>query len=184
MSMRTKICRGCQIELPLSAFSKHRTSAGKLRPRCRKCESLRHREYYLKNQKQITQRQRKYYHSKPGQEAARKYRVANRDKINHRQRIYRNLGHSQESRRRWKLRYKYGITLERHKQIYTDQGNCCAICKRPLPYNKIHTDHDHRTGEIRGLLCRGCNIGLGGFEDNPKSLRQAINYLRSGYAIK
>lgn len=59
----------------------------------------------------------------------------------------------------------------------------CGICgsakvgcsKR---YGNFHVDHDHRTGRIRGLLCQGCNVGLGAFRDNPETLAKAIEYLR------
>lgn len=38
-------------------------------------------------------------------------------------------------------------------------------------------DHDHKTGKVRGILCQGCNLGLGGFRDNPGYLLSALSYL-------
>ena len=80
-------------------------------------------------------------------------------------------------RRGW-LRSKYGLTLEQHKQIHADQGRRCALCNRPTPYDKIHTDHNHVTGKIRGLLCCRCDHGLGCLGDNIGGLQKAIEYLK------
>lgn len=53
-------------------------------------------------------------------------------------------------------------------------STACAICGRADP---SHWDHDHQTGVWRELLCRGCNIGLGHFGDDPARLRAAADYL-------
>lgn len=82
--------------------------------------------------------------------------------------------------RRTMLRSKYNLTLEEYDTILASQGFCCAICKTTETRNKYGhfvVDHDHRTGQVRGLLCDACNIGLGGFRDNPVSLEAAIRYL-------
>lgn len=84
--------------------------------------------------------------------------------------------------REWHLR-KYGITLEDEQALYDQQGGCCAICGAALgPYGlnrHAHLDHDHATGIVRGILCRGCNLGLGNFMDEPTLLEIAITYLRA-----
>ncbi len=54
------------------------------------------------------------------------------------------------------------------------QNGKCAICGADGP---THLDHDHQTGEYRGVLCLGCNVGLGHFRDDPKRLGEAIRYL-------
>lgn len=38
-------------------------------------------------------------------------------------------------------------------------------------------DHCHKTGKVRGLLCKTCNTGIGHLKDDPNILRSAINYL-------
>lgn len=82
--------------------------------------------------------------------------------------------------RNQKLKYNYGITINDYNLMFTNQKGCCAICnihqsklKRPLD-----VDHDHTTGEIRGLLCSKCNTGIGLFNDNIELLSLSINYLQ------
>ncbi|MCI0564825.1 MAG: endonuclease VII domain-containing protein, partial [Nitrososphaera sp.] len=56
------------------------------------------------------------------------------------------------------LRRKYGITLAEYERIYNYQKGMCAVCGRCVP---LVVDHDHRTGIVRGLLCRiTCNYRL------------------------
>jgi hypothetical protein len=65
------------------------------------------------------------------------------------------------------------------------QGGVCAICekKETRKYKgkiiRLSIDHNHKTGEIRGLLCHGCNVGIGHFSDSIEFLLKAINYLRA-----
>jgi hypothetical protein len=59
-----------------------------------------------------------------------------------------------------------------------EQEHSCAICKDPVTVG--HVDHDHSTGQIRGLLCRGCNTALGGFKDRPSVILNAFEYVISG----
>lgn len=55
----------------------------------------------------------------------------------------------------------------------------CAICGVPEKEltRKLHTDHNHETGKIRGLLCANCNHGIGNFKDNIRLLFLAVEYL-------
>lgn len=55
------------------------------------------------------------------------------------------------------------------------QGFKCAICGER---ETKHVDHCHDSGRLREILCVGCNLGLGGFRDNPEFLSKAIAYLR------
>ena len=75
------------------------------------------------------------------------------------------------------LKNKYGITEEVYDRILAYQNGACAICLRVVDY-MLHVDHNHDTGEVRGLLCRGCNSGMGMLGDNVDRLQRAIEYLR------
>lgn len=74
---------------------------------------------------------------------------------------------------------KYGITGEQWDAMFLAQGSCCKICKRTDSGKKVnwHTDHCHKTGKIRGILCHRCNVGLGCFKDDIKQLKLAVQYL-------
>lgn len=86
--------------------------------------------------------------------------------------------------RKHHLKTKYGITPEQYDALLEAQDGCCAICGQPEAIStwngqpRLAVDHDHATGEIRGLLCNHCNTGLGKFRDDPDVLDAAIDYLR------
>ena len=97
----------------------------------------------------------------------RGYYKANRDR-------YRDYGYKQ----------MYGLTREQYDEMLKKQDGSCAICgtRDPGGYGRFHVDHNHTTSEVRGLLCHGCNTGIGSLKDNPETLRQAANYLEErGY---
>ena len=120
---------------------------------CRECVSVKSKAHYKAN---------------PKKQAARHkaYRDANPDK-------HADMG----------LRRNFGITLADYDEMLEAQEGGCVICgKTPAEQNgrRLCVDHDHKTDEIRGLLCDNCNQGLGRFQDNPVLLRSAINYLQMG----
>lgn len=76
---------------------------------------------------------------------------------------------------------RYGIDCDTYEAILIMQDGLCAICGLP-PSGKnqqsiLHIDHCHTTGEIRGLLCHGCNTGIGGLKHNITILGNAKSYL-------
>jgi hypothetical protein len=73
---------------------------------------------------------------------------------------------------------KYGLTEEAYAAMVVSQGGCCLICGSPV--DRLHVDHDHSTGDVRGLLCQSCNHGLGNFKDRVDLLLRAADYLVSG----
>jgi len=74
---------------------------------------------------------------------------------------------------------RYGITIEEYEILLAEQNNGCAICAALTGANgkRLSVDHNHQTGEVRGLLCDDCNTALGKFKDSPSLLAKAINYL-------
>ena len=95
-------------------------------------------------------------------EYRKKYKLENPDKL-----------------REWKLKHLYGITLEKYNQILYNQSGRCLICGvHHIELNKnLTVDHNHETGEVRGLLCMHCNLMLGYAKEDLKILKKAIEYL-------
>ncbi len=79
------------------------------------------------------------------------------------------------------LKSKYGLSEDDYNSMLDDQGNSCALCDKSfsiLSSNLIHVDHCHKTGDVRGILCKDCNVGLGLLGDDIEGLLKAIDYLK------
>ena len=75
---------------------------------------------------------------------------------------------------------KYGSSQEHYEALLLEQRGRCGICGTDSPGNagrRWCLDHDHRTDAIRGLLCHGCNVGIGFLRDDPEVLRAAAFYI-------
>ena len=77
------------------------------------------------------------------------------------------------------LMRNYGIDLNTYNLIYNKQKGKCAICgiHQSELSKSLCVDHDHTTGEVRGLLCSNCNALLGYSKDKIDILKNAIKYL-------
>jgi hypothetical protein len=76
-----------------------------------------------------------------------------------------------------RLRATYGWSPEAFKSALDKQKNSCAICLEPFQETP-HADHEHSDPpRPRGLLCGGCNAGLGLFKENSERLLHAVAYL-------
>jgi hypothetical protein len=82
------------------------------------------------------------------------------------------LSHTPRYRKDIWLRAKYGITVEDFERMSAEQGRRCAICSE---VKKLYVDHNHVTGEVRGLLCNRCNIRLAALDD-PEWMSRAVAY--------
>ena len=84
---------------------------------------------------------------------------------------------------------QYGLSLDDVKALLGSQDNSCAICGKELSISdemknisKIAcVDHCHKTGVVRGVLCRSCNSGIGYLKDDLETVRSALRYLEKSY---
>lgn len=89
---------------------------------------------------------------------------------------YRTRPEIIERVRRRRLELRYGITFDEYNKLLKKQGGVCAICG-VYKEGTLHTDHDHKTKKVRGLLCSSCNMAIGLMKDNKEILLKAIKYL-------
>ena len=86
------------------------------------------------------------------------------------------------------LKRVYGIGIEEYNTLLEKQNNRCAICESTDPKGRksgrgggvdvFYVDHDHKTGNVRGLLCNICNRTMGYIGENSNVLEEMINYLQ------
>ena len=69
-----------------------------------------------------------------------------------------------------------GVSNGDYWRMYKTQEGRCGICQRRIyskRYKAFCVDHNHDTGEIRGLLCHNCNRAIGMLRDDPAAIRRA-----------
>lgn len=162
-------CSMCRTAKPVSAFSYRDKARGKLQARCKDCCSVVFKNYRHANLDKF-------------REYKRMQRPENRERAAELRRKRKQEAPEREFMRKRQsyLRTQFGITHEDYEALLASQGGVCAICGtrdpgRSSPY--FHVDHCHVTSEVRGLLCNGCNLGLGHFKDDRDRLSAAITYL-------
>ena len=78
-------------------------------------------------------------------------------------------------------RRKYDMDDSAIIAMLASQGNVCPICLKLIVFgerkNNFHIDHDHQTGQVRGVLCEMCNPGLAKLDDDPERLAMGADYL-------
>jgi hypothetical protein len=153
-----KVCTKCKVEKPLDEDNFHRDKRSKdgWSPRCKLCKRETHKAWRDRpgNYEKTKEYQERYYAKNPDKPL--------------------------QYDRQTKLRRKYGIDIKEYERLEAEQGGRCAICKElpsdPRGY-RLHVDHCHATGKVRGLLCTSCNSGLGRFKDSVERLESAVKYL-------
>ena len=162
-----KRCTKCGIDKPLTEFYAAKGTRDGLRGDCKACFRSRAKARYPEVRDQAIAR-------------ARKWREDNIERFRENQRRMRSTPEGRERQRRYHLLSTFGLTLEEYDEMLAAQGGVCQLCGRPPTEGiSLHIDHNHETGDIRGLLCFRCNNALGDFDDSPERLMSAVAYLLS-----
>ena len=161
-----KLCNKCNSLKPIKQFSRHNTSKDGFQYCCKQCDSLRNKKQYIQNFEANKQRRKDYYRN--NKEKLKEY---NRERYKKHSEIGVNS--------RFKREYK--ISLEDYNNLLFKQKNSCGICliDKNNYKQRFSVDHNHKTGNVRGLLCIKCNSGLGMFQENLTLFNNAMEYLKN-----
>jgi hypothetical protein len=148
--MAEKTCSSCNELKPLKDFYKEsRVKDGHMR-RCKICHGLATAKYRMENPEVYRKASSKYWNK------------------------------SSKAKRHNAWLKRYGLTKEEYETMFNNQNGLCLICKKQCSSGQnLSVDHCHKTGRIRGLLCKKCNSALGMLEDNIEYFQTAILYLKS-----
>jgi hypothetical protein len=171
--METKTCTKCQNIKCLTDFSVRDKKTGKLNSWCRDCRKEYASTWWKSNNNEMkTQKKNWYEINKEEQKEKCRNRYHAGDKQKHAHVVWRN-----------KLIREFGITEHDYNLRLNDQNEACKICGKKDD-QRLAVDHCHRTGVIRGLLCRRCNMTIGLLEDNPCLIRSVANYIEENSITK
>ena len=159
-----KKCYKCGELKPAKAFGKNKAKADGLASECKLCKKKVARKWYKNNKDEIDRKNQEY-------------RKTNREEVLAMCRAY--YANNKSKWRESDLQKKYGMSIDDYNLMLTEQDGCCAICGRhTLELGKtLCVDHNHVTGEVRGLLCGNCNKGIGFLMEDASILSSAIEYL-------
>ena len=126
--------------------------------------SLYQREYRQQNKKKISVLKKQYYQQ-------------NRETLLKKSKQYQST--RKEHNKDYRLKRCFGISLEEYNRKLQLQEFQCAIChihQDELTLS-LSVDHNHKTNQIRGLLCNNCNTAIGRLKENPEYFKNAVEYL-------
>lgn len=92
---------------------------------------------------------------------------------------FRKWRHSniEEIRKQDRVTYyvrKYGMDKNKALALVQDRTGLCEICNSEV---ELVVDHNHTTGQVRGMICSHCNSALGYSRESPLILQEIISYL-------
>ncbi len=78
------------------------------------------------------------------------------------------------------LKRTYGITVDEYDRLLASQSGGCAICGGLSGGKNLAVDHDHGTGEVRGLLCKRHNTAIARWIRSEAEAWAATKHFRNG----
>jgi hypothetical protein len=159
-----KKCSQCKGEFGSDKFGPSKLDSTGLRSRCLKCEK--------NNSKERRDRD-------PGSQrkAGKKWRETHLEYVKAANKEW--VAKNPEAVRGYILKRRYGIGIVEFDRMLAEQGGCgiCVGSDSGVSGRKMSVDHDHKTGKVRGILCRGCNSGIGFLKEDIAVIESAAAYV-------
>jgi hypothetical protein len=174
-AIKTKRCYHCkQIKL-VCLFHKNKRSKDGVCWVCKICYN-KYRKLHPTSKEVIRKAKKKYYDK--NEEKRKQYYEQNKERIKQANRDWHKKHRKKD--KNIILKRLYGITLKEYNDFLQSQNGVCKVCKEPSKKNRrLCVDHNHKTGEIRGLLCDSCNKALGLLKDDKRTVKNLYVYLNN-----
>ncbi len=167
-----KKCNKCGQTKSVNDFTKHKGHKDGLAYWCRDCTNENIRKH--RSKPDVIEFRKTY---------TKEYYQKNKERV----KGYNDRYHAKEENKKQSylrnIKRNYGLEPHQYYEMFMRQVGKCAICSVSFGDERSirpHVDHDHSTGAVRGLLCDGCNKGIGALRDNPRALRKAADYVERG----
>ena len=186
----SKTCPDCGVAKPLSDFPRNASRPDGHGLYCKTCYSVRYRQHRERKALGSGKTIREKRMDPPGfkhcprckvvqpTDAFGNNRASGDGRTSYCKPCHNEIGKRNRARaggaREYHLRRRYGIGQADVDAMVAAQGGLCAACRQDEP---AHVDHDHVTGEVRGMLCFLCNQALGNVRDDIGRLRGLARYL-------
>lgn len=163
-----KTCTKCGVEKELGEFYKERGCSDGHRGSCKNCVKEYKARYREANKEKTAARAKIYYEANA---AKIKTRAKEWGKTNNGRMVTRKMAYYKANRESILAKAKiaahrrlYNLREGEREEMIDMQGGCCIMCNTALEVdrpNKVHVDHCHDTGEVRGIMCQDCNHAEG-----------------------
>ena len=162
------MCSKCKTEKDVEAFSIARASKDGRNYWCRDCCSKNYKKWAPNRDLEKKKAGWKAWYDADPERAKRKTLES----------YYRHHTERRNQQVESRLMSRYGITLDQYNEMLEAQDGVCAICKKMCTTGqRLAVDHDHETGEVRALLCKGCNFKVGQIEKDWERTKAVLEYL-------
>lgn len=166
-----KTCTKCGVEKSLSEFHRSSRVPDGFQRWCKRCAASAKKRSLAKKPEKYREMSRRHNAERrlrnPEAIKAEKRRDYEKNKGGYIRRVKERRERVPECRRWEALKRKYRIDQAGYEALLEAQGGVCAICALPPKSGEpLHVDHDHQSGEVRGLLCLSCNVRAG-FIEHP-----------------
>ena len=164
----SKTCSKCGEDKLFNEFHRNSSQRDGLRSECKVCRKIYHSVPKSDEAKEnLRKRKKKWAGTEKGKRLAKQHNER-----------YKASRKGVAAARKSHLKRNYNITPDTYNAMVSSQKGLCAICgESPSNGGNLYVDHDHKTNEVRSLLCNNCNLAIGLVKEDVVILANAIAYI-------